>query len=133
MEREINAIENEFKMNLTSEVVATDQLEKSHIARPGSIINRFLIGNKESLQVDNILEELKKFFEKNYSSHKMNLVLAGHHSLDQLEEMARANFNDIVHKQDGSAPNPDYSNDVIFDRETSFGRIFKVATETNIK
>lgn len=95
MEREINAIENEFKMSLTSEVVATDQLEKSHIARPGSIVNRFLIGNKESLQVDNILEELKKFHEKNYSSHKMCLVLAGCHSLDQLEEMAHSNFSSI--------------------------------------
>lgn len=63
MEREINAIENEFKMNLTSEEVATDQLEKSHVAKPGSIVNRFLIGNKESLQVDNILEELKKFYK----------------------------------------------------------------------
>lgn len=133
MEREINAIENEFKMNLTSEEVATDQLEKSHIAKPGSIVNRFLIGNKESLQVENILEELKKFYKQNYSSHKMNLALCGHHSLDQLEKMARENFGDVKHLQDGSAPLPDYSQEVIFDRQSSFARIFKVATATNIK
>jgi hypothetical protein len=43
-------------MNLSEESVATDQLEKSHIARPGSIINRFLIGNKETLNVPNIID-----------------------------------------------------------------------------
>lgn len=63
----------------------------------------------------------------------MNLVLCGHHSLDQLEKMARDNFSDVKHLQDGSAPLPDYSQEVIFDRQSSFARIFKVATATNIK
>lgn len=63
----------------------------------------------------------------------MNLVLVGHHSLDQLEEMAKTNFSDITYLQDGSPPSPDYSHEIIFDRENSFGRIFKVATQTNIK
>ena len=49
VERELQAIENEYQLNLSEESVATDQLEKSHIAAPGSLINRFLIGNKESL------------------------------------------------------------------------------------
>lgn len=39
----------------------------------------------------------------------MCLVLAGYHSLDQLEEMARSNFGSIKRKRDGSAPNQDYS------------------------
>lgn len=75
--KEISAIESEFQMNVNEESVATDQLEKSHIAVPGSIVNRFLIGNKESLQVPNILDHLKAFYEQNYSSNKMSLVLVG--------------------------------------------------------
>ena len=58
----MNAIENEFQMNISEEAVATDQIEKSHIAVPGSIINRFLIGNLESLKVPNIVQELKEWY-----------------------------------------------------------------------
>ncbi len=71
-------------MNISNEDVATDQIEKSFIAKPGSIINRFLIGNKESLQVENLIDSLKLYYEKNYSSNIMNLVLVGSHSLQTL-------------------------------------------------
>ncbi len=50
-------------MNISNEDVATDQIEKSYIARPGSIINRFLIGNKQSLQVENLIDSLKLFYD----------------------------------------------------------------------
>ena len=62
-EREMNAIESEYQMNISEETIATDQLEKSHIAAPGSIVNRFLIGNLETLKKPNIHEELKKYYE----------------------------------------------------------------------
>ena len=77
MEREMNAIESEYRMNLSEESVATDQLEKSHIAAPGSIVNRFLIGNLETLKVPGVLEQLKKYYEENYSANKMSLTLVG--------------------------------------------------------
>jgi hypothetical protein len=32
-------------MNISNEDAATDQIEKTYIAKAGSIINRFLIGN----------------------------------------------------------------------------------------
>lgn len=73
----MKAIEAEFQMNVSQEAVATDQLEKSHIAMPGSIVNRFLIGNLESLQVPDIIPALKKYYKDNYSSNRMNLALVG--------------------------------------------------------
>jgi len=87
-EREMNAIENEYQMNISEETVATDQLEKSHIAAPGSIVNRFLIGNLETLKKPNIIEELKKYYEANYSSNRMSLVLVGNQPIDELKRMA---------------------------------------------
>ena len=77
MDREMNAIENEYRMNLSEEAIATDQLEKSHIAAPGSIVNRFLIGNIETLKVPGVLEVLKSYYEKNYSANKMRLSIVG--------------------------------------------------------
>ena len=110
--------------------MATDQLEKSHIAVPGSIVNRFLIGNKESLQVPNILAELKKFYDAKYSSHLMNLVLAGNHSIEELHKMAVDNFSDIQRKD---IPARDFTKEAVFDRDHSFGRIFKVIPGAHIK
>lgn len=83
-ERELNAIESEYQLNISEEAVATDQLEKSHIAVPGSIINRFLIGNLESLKIPDIVPALKEWYEDNYSSNKMNLALVSSLPLDNI-------------------------------------------------
>ena len=95
----MRAIENEYRMNLSEESVATDQLEKSHIAAPGSIINRFLIGNLETLKVPGVLDQLKKYYENNYSANKMSLTLVGNQSLDELQKMAEQKFGDVVNKE----------------------------------
>lgn len=51
------------------------QIEKSYISVPGCRLNRFATGNLETLQIPNILDELKKFYYRHYSSNLMNLVL----------------------------------------------------------
>jgi len=56
------------------------------------LINRFLIGNLESLKVDGVHEALKKYYEDNYSSNRMNLAMVGPHSLEELELHAEQNF-----------------------------------------
>ena len=65
--RELNAIDNEYKKNLSNEARATYQIEKSYISVPGSPLNRFSCGNLETLKVPNIIEELKEFYHSNYS------------------------------------------------------------------
>ena len=64
-------------MHISEEAQATDQLEKSEIAAPGSIVNRFLVGNLQTLKVDGIYNQLKSYYKNNYSSNRMNLVLVG--------------------------------------------------------
>ena len=60
----------------------------------------------------------------------MDLVLVSKHSVEELQKMAEDNFGDI---QDKSLPVHDFRNEVIYDRENSFGRIFKVIPASHIK
>ena len=48
----------------------------------GSRLDRFSTGCLETLKIPNILDELKIFYENNYSSNLMSLVLVSRYSLD---------------------------------------------------
>lgn len=129
-ERELNAVDNEYKKNMSSESRAQTQIEKSYIAVPGSRLNRFSTGNLETLQIDGILDELRKYYDKFYSANVMSLVLVSRASLDELEELVKKNFADVVDKD---LPFHDFSGETVFNREHSFGRIFKVVPEKQLK
>lgn len=73
----MKAIDSEYQLHIQDEPVATDQLEKEVIATPDSIVSRFLIGNMETLKVDGIYDQLHSYYQDNYSSNRMNLVLVG--------------------------------------------------------
>lgn len=64
-----------------------------------------------------------KFYENNYSANRMNLVLVGKQSLDELQQLAVENFKDVKNK---NLPNVSYKNERIFTKEHSFGRVLKV-------
>jgi len=80
----MNAVDNEFKKNLSNENRAVVQIEKNYAAVPGCILDRFQTGNLETLNVPGAVEELRKFYKDNYSSNLMSLVLVGKADLDQL-------------------------------------------------
>jgi len=73
----MKAVDSEYRMRMSDESMATDQLEKSYVAEPGSIVNRFMVGSLETLHKEGVYEELKKYYENNYSSNRMDLVLVG--------------------------------------------------------
>ena len=108
---------------MQDEPVATDQLEKDVIAAPDSIVSRFLTGNLETLKVDGIYDQLKSYYEDNYSSNRMNLVLVGNQTLDELQHMAINNFEDIKNKK---LMKKDFSHEKVFTKDHSFGKIYKV-------
>ena len=91
-DRELNAVDSEFRKNLSNEARRIFQIEKSIISRQGSVLNRFSTGNLETLQIEGIREKLFAFHKEHYSSNLMSLCLVGNHSLDKLEEMAMENF-----------------------------------------
>ena len=81
--REINIIENEYKKNISNEDKATYQIEKSFLSVPGSTISRFTTGNLKTLKVDNIVEKVKKFYNEQYTSNLMSLVVVSRLDLDK--------------------------------------------------
>lgn len=128
--REMNAVDNEFKKNLSNEARGTTQIEKSHLSVPGSLLNRFQTGNLETLQREGIMDDLKEFYFANYSSNLMNLVLIGRQSLDELEHLAVQNFKDI---EDRNLPDRDFSNEVVFDAKHSYKKLVKVIPGKEVK
>ena len=57
-EREMNAVDSEFKKNISNEARRKYQIDKSHVSTQGSILNRFSTGNLETLNQPNIRSEL---------------------------------------------------------------------------
>jgi secreted Zn-dependent insulinase-like peptidase len=80
----MNAVDSEFRKNLSDESRRLYQIEKSIISKQGSVLNRFSTGNLETLKIDGIRDHLLKFHKENYSSNIMTLSIVGNHSLDYL-------------------------------------------------
>ena len=62
---------------------------------PDHPLSRFLVGNAETLADrpdSDIRDELIAFYESNYSSHLMKLVVVGRETLDELEGLVRERF-----------------------------------------
>lgn len=130
IDRELNAVDNEHKMLMSDEFRRTYQIEKSHLAVPGSLLDRFTTGSLETLNIPNIRQELIKFHENNYSSNLMNLVLVSRLGLDELQDYAVENFNQIQNKE---LPVKDFSKEVVFDKDHTFGRICKIIPDKLVK
>jgi insulysin len=94
-DRELNAVDSEYRKNISNESRAKTQIEKTHLAVPGSILNRFSTGNLETLKIPNLMEELQSFYQANYSSNLMNLVMVGRDGLDELQSYAENNFSEV--------------------------------------
>ena len=62
-DREMNAVDNEFKKNLSNEFRRLLQIEKSILASDGSELKGFGTGNLKSLNLPNIREILLKYYE----------------------------------------------------------------------
>jgi insulysin len=128
-DREMNAVDSEYKKNLSDDSRRMFQIEKSEIVRKGSILNRFSTGGLETLKIPTIREDLLKFHDQHYSSNIMNLVMVGRHSIEDLEKLAVENFTDIVDK---NVELRDFTPEIVYD-ETSMGHVFKIVPNKNIK
>ena len=88
----MNAVDNEFKKNLSEDSRRISQIMKTEISIKGGPIDHFGTGNLQTLQIPKIRELLLEFYDKNYSANLMSLCLVGNHSLDTLESIAKENF-----------------------------------------
>ena len=84
-EREMNAVDSEFKRNLSNEMRRRIQIEKTELACKTGPLNRFSTGSHDSLNVPDIREKLLKYYDEHYSSNLMSLCLVGNYNVDELE------------------------------------------------
>jgi insulysin len=102
-DRELQAIDSEFKVNLQSDNVRLSQLERS-LSNPSYPYNSFGIGNLVSLKEQpfekglDVRSAVLKFYETHYSANIMKLVVLGREPLAQLEEWVIDKFSAVVNK-----------------------------------
>ena len=97
------------------------QLSK-HIAKPGHPFSKFSTGDKYSLSNPNLRELLHNFYQKNYSSNLMKLVVYGDKDPDEMSRLVEQKFSDV--------PNKNYERFKMLDipyAPESFGKIYKIA------
>ncbi|BBN80826.1 peptidase M16 [Pseudoalteromonas sp. A25] len=95
-ENERNAIDAEFKMKIKDDGRRIYQVHKETV-NPLHPFSKFSVGNRQTLANRDvcIAEEVRNFFSEHYQAQWMTLVVAGPHSLDELENTTRALFSAI--------------------------------------
>lgn len=97
VDREMNAVDSENNKNLQSDMWRFFQLLQDQ-SNPESVLNRFATGNLATLKKDGVVEALKEFHKKWYSSNIMNLVVYSNKELDDIEKMVRDLFSQVENK-----------------------------------
>jgi len=107
-EREMNAVDSEFEMNLQNDGWRQQEIFRT-LVRPDHPEHHFSIGNLETLKGISRTDFIA-FYDRYYSANLMALALTSNASLDQMEAWARKYFSPIRNKQ---RPPVDYSADLV--------------------
>lgn len=98
IEREREAVESEFQMNLTSDSCRKAQL-LCGLTKKGHPVNKFPWGNlitlRDNVNEDMLYSKLHDFRKRHYSAHRMTLAVQAKLSLDELERMVIDCFSGI--------------------------------------
>lgn len=115
MEREINAIESEFKMCFPDDNVRILQILMSNTADQSHVFNRFVWGNLKSLHganPDTLWDDLKNFYDTYYSAERIRLVVQvkTEDNLEELTKWIQESFSVIPNKSLGLQDFSQYTN-----------------------
>lgn len=97
-EREVNAVDSEFKMSLQHDGWHYFNLMQ-RISNKDSLLNRFNCGNLKSLSQPGMRESLLAFHKKWYSSNIMTLTISSRHPIEDLENWVKSKFSSVENKQ----------------------------------
>ncbi|GAA6001195.1 hypothetical protein JCM10207_007455 [Rhodosporidiobolus poonsookiae] len=99
-EREVNAVDSEFRRNLQLDARRLFQLGKA-VSSPQSVYRKFGTGSKETLWTEpqarsvDSRERLLEWYRDSYSANIMNLVVLSNHSLDELTDIVIAEYSAV--------------------------------------
>ena len=99
IEKEINAIDNEYLKNINNDNWKLNQFI-NNIINKDSLINNFSTGSKKTLNKPDILDAMLKFYNKYYISSNISLCIASSLSIDELYNIINESFGKIEKKEE---------------------------------
>lgn len=132
-DREIEAVDSEFRMSLPSDTFRKQQLIGS-FAVQGHPVKKFMWGNSQTLKTDprknkiNVHKRLREFRERHYSSHYMTLAVQSRETLDTLEKWVREIFSEIPNN---ALPKPTFHHLTDPFSMSSYHKLYKVIPVKN--
>ncbi|WP_087020356.1 insulinase family protein [Thaumasiovibrio subtropicus] len=106
VDKERNAVDSEYKLKISDDTRRIYQVYKETI-NPLHPFSKFSVGSLSTLNDrpnQSVRDDLIAFYQQNYSSHRMGLVLMGPQPLEQLEKFALSYFNDVPFNNTHSTP-----------------------------
>lgn len=95
--KEINAVNEEYTKNYNSDMWRHNMIIRT-MANPESSYHNFGCGNKKTLNVPNIRDKLVEFYNSNYSSNIMNLVVYTEKKMEQIKKIIKKIFINVPNK-----------------------------------
>ncbi|GAA5998202.1 hypothetical protein JCM5350_002919 [Sporobolomyces pararoseus] len=93
-ERELNAVDSEFRRNLQLDLRRLFQLGKA-TSDSNHAYRKFGTGSKESLGAKDIRARLLAWYAEHYSANLMKLVVLGNQPLDELTDIVIREYSDV--------------------------------------
>ncbi|GKY95848.1 hypothetical protein MPSEU_000545400 [Mayamaea pseudoterrestris] len=121
VDREISAIDSEYRNALSSDAWRNFQLTKS-TCDPSHPFAKFGCGNRETLTakgLDYLLQELHTFWKTYYQTFNLRLSVVGHGSLDALQATVEETFGALAPSSETSRRNGASLPNQLFQRENA--------------
>jgi insulysin len=98
VERERHAVESEYRAGLQDDSRRFQDVWRESL-NPNHPSSKFAAGNLETLQVDGLREALVQFYQQQYSSERMTLVVYGQQDTDTLSQWIRDLFDQVPNRR----------------------------------
>ena len=98
--KELSAVESEYKLKLTDENRRVLAVLKETV-NPEHPFSKFSVGNKQTLKDDatsSLGDKVNLFYQTKYCASKMKVVLYNNATLDQMEALAKIYFKPIINQ-----------------------------------
>ena len=128
VEREINAIDNEFSKNINDDVRRLNQIQLSE-SKKDSVFNKFSTGNKKTLTLPDIRKRLLDFYKKYYTSEVMNLCVYSKKPMEELVKFVEELFSKVPKIENFKKPKYD---EVMPYDETNLKYLYKIMPIKNV-
>lgn len=98
VDKEMNAVNSESELYLNNDSWRLFHLSRT-FADENTEFNKYNVGNLDTLKKDGVVEALKDFHSKYYSSNQMGLVVYAPEELDQIQKKVEEIFDPVPNKK----------------------------------